>query len=216
MIDSMSLTTKGMVYNMRNIIGLEYYRSYKKENELLGKEVMKARTENDAEMSLKLVHNDEKRQIIVKYFIISFIIMLLGIGLYTIILNEYNRIDLSWVDVIVFAAWGIVFIVLFRINKKKKKTIIKESQSKWDNEIEIVKQYKENQDKLFKIVIYIICINDYYSILLPLKGDDLTKKWEEITSREIEIVNKSINYNICIAAYQNYFDEWLVKQDKYE
>ena len=201
---------------MRNIIGIEYYTSYKKENELLGKQVMEARTENDAEMSLKLVHNNEDRQIIVKYFMITLIIMVVGIGLYTIILNVYNRIDLSWVDAIVFAVWGIVFTVLFTINKKKKKNIIKQNRDKWDREIEIVKKYKENEEKLYKIVIYIISINEHYAELLELKGEELTEKWEEITSRQIEIVNKAIKYNICIASYQSYFDEWLLKQENYE
>lgn len=201
---------------MKNIIGIEHYTIFKKENELLGKKVMEARTENDAEMSLKLVHNNEDRQVIVKYFMISLLIIVLGIGLFTIILNTYNRIDLSWIDAIVFAVWGIVFIVLFTINKKKKQKIVKASQSKWDKENEIVKQYKENQEKLYRIIIFIISINEHYAELMQLKGDELTKKWAEITSRQVEIINKTIKYNICIASYQTYFDEWLLKQEKYE
>lgn len=201
---------------MKNVIGIEYYTSFKKENELLGKKVMEARTENDAEMALKLVHNSEARQAIVKYFMISLVIVFLGIGLFTIILDTYNRIDLSWIDAIVFGVWGIVFIVLFGIIKSKKKKIIKENKAKWDNEIEIVRQYKEHQEKIYKIVIYIISINEHYAELLKLKGEELAQKWDEITSREAEIVNKSINYNICIASYQSYFDEWLLKQEKYE
>lgn len=201
---------------MKNIIGIEHYTAFKKENELLGKKVMEARTENDAEMSLKLVHNNEDRQVIAKYFMISLLIMVLGIGLFTIILNTYNRIDLSWIDAIVLAVWGVIFTVLFTINKKKKKKIIKSSQSKWDKENEIVKQYKENQEKLYRIIIFIISINENYAELLQLKGEELTIKWREITARQIEIINKSINYNICIASYQTYFDEWLLKQEKYE
>ena len=167
-------------------------------------------------MSLKLVHNNEDRQVIVKYFMISLLIMVLGIGLFTIILNTYNRIDLSWIDAIVFAVWGVIFTVLFTINKKKKKRIIKSSQAKWDKENEIVKQYKENQKKLYRIIIFIISINEHYAELLQLKGEELTIKWREITARQVEIINKSINYNICIASYQTYFDEWLLKQEKYE
>lgn len=201
---------------MKKVLGLDKYRRYQRENDALGRKAMEARSENDADVSVLLVENNDKKQMITRYYVISLILVILFAGLFASIISTYGKFKLIWIDAVVFGAWLITFTVLFKVNKLQKKLIIEEHNKKVEVENYAVRLYKENQEEFYGLVVYIICINEYFEELYGLEGTKLKEKWLEITNREAEIINKSINYDISIARYQQFFSDWLKKQGIYE
>lgn len=200
---------------MKNVIGLEIYRKYQRDIEEIKKNVMNSRSENDNDASLNLVHNDEERQNLVKYFGISGVTIAIIISFAILVLKEYGLSKYIWIPCIVVALWIITFFVLFKLNKAKKKKILLEKEEKNKIENAVVEKLSEIQERLYSIVLYIICINDYYHELIGLDKLDREKKWKEILEREMEAINQALNYNISIASYQQYFSTWLANQEIY-
>jgi len=200
---------------MNKILGIEKYREYQKKMEILKKKVSDVRSENDADLSILLVHNDEDKQKITKYFYLAIITVLLLTGLISIYLKiiEKSKYTLLCIPVLVIVL--IVFWVLFEINKKEKKKILENKKEKEELENGIIQEYELTQEKIYQIVVYIITINDFYSCFIGLNEDELMNEWKKQTEKVIKIINYSINYNINIASYQQYLNQWLAKKEIY-
>lgn len=200
---------------MKNVIGLEKYREHQKRISELSKEVMKYRSENDDTSVMELIRNEENKKNLDRYFLLTILLVTLVVGTITSFLKIMEKTNLFWIDLVIYGLWGIAFIVLYTINKQKKKKIIAKREGLISKESEVIKNYENEQSKIYDIVVYIITLNDFYHELITESGEKLEEKWQILTQRVIEAINEDVKYDVCVQTYQNYFNEWLRKNEIY-
>lgn len=111
------------------------------------------------------------------------------------------------------ALFGLFIVFLVKCNiKSRLKKLQKENNSK---EQELEKAiYKEKSEKLYSIVLFIICINENYTYLNSCNELILKEKWEEIVENRKNIINLSMNYKPTLDKYEQYFIEWMQRYEK--
>ena len=112
---------------MKNVIGLEKYREYQKQIYELKKRVAKNRSENDETSIKDEIRNDQNKKMIDTSFLVSFLVVSIVVGAVTSFLNINNKMELAWIDAIIYGVWGILFIVLYTINKRNKHKILRKT-----------------------------------------------------------------------------------------
>lgn len=202
--------------NMKNIIGLEMYRKYLSELDYLKNKVSNNRSEKDEELAYKLVQFEETNKKIKKIEVITYALFFIIAGIVWFILTEMGQTKYFWIYLVIV---GIVAIAMeaFKIYiKASKESEINKKKKAYALENEAINEYHQAQEKLFKIVVYIICVNEYLPVLCGMKDDKIEDFWQKITKNQVECINKYNGYAINIEGYQNYFENWLRKQGYYE
>ena len=200
---------------MKNVIGLEKYREYQKQIYELKKRVAKNRSENDETSIKDEIRNDQNKKMIDTSFLVSFLVVSIVVGAVTSFLNINNKMELAWIDAIIYGVWGILFIVLYTINKRNKRKILRKKLEIISKEDDVIREYEQKEAELFGIIIYVVTLNDFYHELVGINEEKIEETWQKLTQRVIEAINEEIDYDICIQKYQNFFDEWLRKKEIY-
>ena len=200
---------------MKNVIGLEKYREYQKQIYELKKRVAKNRSENDETSIKDEIRNDQNKKMIDTSFLVSFLVVSIVVGAVTSFLNIINKMELAWIDAIIYGVWGILFIVLYTINKSNKRKILRKKIEIISKEDDVIREYEQKEAELYGIIIYVVTLNDFYHELVCINEEKIEETWQKLKQREIEAINEEIDYDICIQKYQNFFDEWLRKKEIY-
>lgn len=200
---------------MKNVIGLEKYREYQKQIYELKKRVAKNRSENDETSIKDEIRNDQNKKMIDTSFLVSFLVVSIAVGAVTSFLNIMNKMELAWIDAIIYGVWGILFIVLYTINKRNKRKILRKKLEIISKEDDVIREYEQKEAELYGIIIYVVTLNDFYHELVCINEEKIEETWQKLTQRVIEAINDEIDYDICIQKYQNFFDEWLRKKEIY-
>ena len=194
---------------MNKVLGIEYYSEYKANLDRIRKTVMENRSENDVETSVSVSQIDNKLKEIEKYHLIVLVALLIMLGPIGSILNYLSRFDLIWIAGIPFGVLLFSYIFFEVKYKKNKRKIIKKHQEIEQIELEKVTEYKQKQDEIYHIVVFIITLNKFRYKLCKKNTNIDEKEWQKLTLIVTESINRSMNYNINASGYEMYLLEWL-------
>jgi len=185
----------------------ELYRSYLAKVDKARKELASSLQVKEEKFQREILYQQEN----VKKANIAYVIALAVLAIFASpIFNIFKGIGKSNLFFIYIIFCLVIFIAIFVIQMGFKKTIKELSNVNNDKDYAKEKEYYQNIcDEIYKTVIFIICINEYYYDLIDLDDEELILKWKQITNRRKEAINASMNYNINTEKYRLYFEDWL-------
>ena len=167
----------------------------------------------NTEESKKVLYAEQNIKKLYQIFIIATIFLALGMDFTYNILLSVNSASYSW---IYLGVWALIYVgfLLFYIKYNRIKKAYSKQKDKYTIEEETKKiKMHEESEKLYAIIIQVICLNDYYDELINLDGSALTSKWLSITKDQLAAINKACNYDKNIEKYSEYFKCWLKNRE---
>lgn len=162
----------------------------------------------DIEASKKVLYAEQNLKKLYQIFIIVMIFLALGMDItYNILLS----MDIAVYSFIYGAVWAFICVLflLFYIKYNRIRKAYSKQKDKYTIEEEKRKtNMHEENEKLYAIIIQVICLNDYYDELSSLDEQNLLTKWADITRDQLAAINKACGYDKNIEKYREYFQNW--------
>lgn len=211
---------------------LKLYNEYLKEYTVVKDKVGEYfRVKEDDNMK-KILRLEESRKRANTYFLIAMASLALLLGFYYTLIHANL---MSWVEsagitegetydfyanygelVLVLAYMMLPLIVFmiykFSISSTKRKI---EAYNNYDyiEDEEVRKKYQDVCEKLYKISLIIICLNEDEYALRGLSDKKLEEKWKEIVNLRMESIDSKFHYVVTFDKYKDYLDEYILKRE---